>query len=278
MIPANSGVLFVSESKKRFTMNLLHFWRKGILTVTVIVGGGFLFPAYANSLNLLVNGSFENPVVPGNSLCGVYPSCIGFHNGVAGNDNIGGWQLIGKGGIDSNGLPIPDAPPTIMLLGYNYAEINSLTNSTLFFHPQQGLQSVDVTGEGNQGTTNGIKQVVNTSPGAVYNLSFWVGHQYSYAPGFLNGPGALELYIDGQSIGSFLNFGNTVDDVTWQAFQYSFTASSNQTVIAFVNATPVGNNYAGLDNVSLVSVPEPMSIVLLGLGAAGLSLARRKVR
>src|SRR4029434_4054409 len=91
-------------------------------------------PARADSVNLLANGSFETPLA--GSVCGGYSSCLGFHNAVAGHDNIGGGQLIGKGGIDSNGDPIPGAPASILLLGFNYTEPDNASGQTLYFHPQ----------------------------------------------------------------------------------------------------------------------------------------------
>jgi hypothetical protein len=235
-------------------------------------------PAYADGLNLLVNGSFEQPIVSTASSCGPYSSCLGFHNGVAGNDNIGGWQLIGKGGVDINGDPIPGASATIMVLGSGYTEPFGASTSTLGFHPQDGLQSVDLTGEGNQGTTNGIKQSVGTTPGAVYDLTFWLGHQDSSAPGYTLGPGSIALYIDGTLARTYDNSFNTPQDVTWRPFSHKFTASSPFTVLAFLNNTSAGNNYAGLDNVSLTAVPEPCSLLLLGMGITGLAARLRRPR
>src|SRR5262249_37093862 len=158
-------------------------------------------PLYADGINLVVNGSFEEPFLPVSSQCGPFPNCMGFHNGVAGNDNIGGWQLIGKAGIDSNGDPIPGAPASSLLLGANYVEPDGVSGETLYLHPEHGVQSVDLTGEGNQGTTNGIKQSTSTQPGSDYLLSFWIGHQFPSASGYTEGPAAVAVYIDGEIIG-----------------------------------------------------------------------------
>lgn len=230
----------------------------------------------ANALadNLLLNGSFETPVVPQSSTCGPYADCIGYHNGVG--DSIGGWLVIGKAGVDSQGNPIPGSPASVLQLGYNYQEPKSMTATVLNFHPQDGLQSVDLTGEGNQGVDNGIKQTVTTVPGSLYDVSFWIGHQDPTAEGYTLGPALIGLVIDQNSPVLFSNDLAILNDVAWQQFNYMFTATGTQTTIAFLNETPIGNNFAGLDNVVLQSIPEPASVILLGSGLAGFLGLRRK--
>src|ERR1700687_3029262 len=92
------------------------------------VFGACLAMAPAARANLLVNGSFEDPIVSGGSACGAYFDCLGFNVG----DNIAGWTVVGKGGA-------PGAP-VVMLLGSSYTEPdNSGNNATLHFYPVQGF-------------------------------------------------------------------------------------------------------------------------------------------
>lgn len=213
-------------------------------------------PAVAD--NILVNGSFESPIVPLSSQCGPYSGCIGYTNAIAGQDNIGGWTVIGKNAATD--------PAAVLLLGSNYVEPDNNSGNTLFFHAYDGSQAVDLTGEGNQGLVNGIKQQVSTTAGLTYGLSFFLGHQFGAAQGYTNGPASIAVYLDGNLAAIFQNQNDTFEDVTWQRFSYTFTAASDQTVVAFLNNTPLGNNYAGLDDVQLQRVPEPSSMMLLGSG------------
>jgi len=68
------------------------------------VFGAYLASAPAASANLLVNGSFEAPAVPGSSACGPYSNCLGFNVG----DDIAGWTVVGKGGAPA---PAGGGPP-----------------------------------------------------------------------------------------------------------------------------------------------------------------------
>ncbi len=220
--------------------------------------------------NLILNGSFESPIVPSSSLsCGVQfnTQCQGFYSHdqssppVAGPFDIGDWAVIGKGGTP--GVAV------VMQLGNGYTE------NGLLFNPQDGTQSLDLTGEGNQGA-NGIKQTVATVIGTTYVLSFYLGREDPAAPGYEIGPSAIDLILNQDAPVNFINSSTFSNDIAWEQFTYSFTATTASTTIAFLNATGVGNNFAGLDNVDLEAIPEPATLALFGLGLSGLFLLRRR--
>jgi len=206
-----------------------------------------LFPATAHA-NLLLNPGFESP--PLGSVYAAYDH----------GDSIGGWLVFGTGF------------PTVahLTIRADYQEYSG----ALSFSPHGGLVSLDMTGSGNRGA-NGIMQTVATTAGAAMALSFWVGNQDAAFGSYIL-PSAVEVFVDSVSVGVFANADNSNADVNWKQFSVQFVASSASTTIAFVNATPIGDNMAGLDDVSLTAIPEPTSLLLLGTALTSLLPLRRR--
>jgi hypothetical protein len=263
-----AGIVMVNKNA------LLWFAAIAVLLCIVAVS-----PASAN--NLLLNGGFETPVVSSTSQCGTYFNCEGFHSYPAyPNSDIGGWTVIGNSDIDCSGGPcVPNgAPAPVMLLNNSYTEPFGTTSSTLHFTSHGGHQAIDLTGEGNQnskpGIQDGIKQTVNTVKGQTYDLNFWLGHQDGTAPGYTAGDASIDLFLNGLYVTTFTNGMNKAGDINWAAESFDFVATGNSTTVAFINSTSLGNNYAGLDDVSLSSVPEPASLLLVGAGLCGFMTRR----
>jgi hypothetical protein len=245
-----------------------------LLSIALLVSCVAAVPAAR--ANLIVNGSFETPLFPSSSSCGPFNDCLGY---LVGDEigawfippsPIGGWFVVGNGGAPGKSV--------VLLLDNNYDEPDTNSGGTLNFHVADGFHALDLTGEGNQGLTNGVKQTIASTPGHSYEISFYVGNQYDLAPGY-GATSSIGFYINGGFVDAYSNSANAVEDVTWQQFKYDFTALENLTTFAFLNNTPVGDNFAGLDNVvvsEVTSVPEPASIGVFGLGAFVFAVARRR--
>ena len=224
----------------------------------------------AAQANLILDGSFESPNVPSSSLsCGIMfnTQCQGYYSHdqisppLGGPFDIGNWSVIGKGGAD--GVAV------VMQLGNGYTE------NSLHFDAQDGSQSLDLTGEGNQGA-NGVKQSVSTIIGMPYVLSFYLGREDPLAPGYRGGPSALDFILNQDAPVTFTDTDMFSNDIAWKQFVFGFTATTATTTFAFLNATGTGNNFAGLDNVDLEAIPEPGTLALFGLGFGILLLLRRR--
>ena len=173
--------------------------------------------AQANT-NLLTNGSFETPSVPAGRL-------TNFTTG----SSITSWTVLG-----------PEA-----------ALVNSKFTSFLIQFPaSEGSQWLDLTGY-LASSAGGVEQTVATIPGKAYHLSFAVGNVFD-PRGIYGTTSTVDVTVNGMSLGRFTNSCRTCTKIlTWQTFNASFLASSQTTIIRFMNADPQTDYSNGLDNVVL---------------------------
>ena len=180
----------------------------------------------------IINGSFEEPVVPAGGFTVFVPG---------GSTNIPGWTVLGAE------VAIGDT---------------AFSQSGITFQAQDGQQWLDLSGFANPTIANGVTQEVTTTIGTSYALSFYVG---SATDGFLFFPSTVDLSIDGGSRISFTNPTAPNDMLDWHQFTHVFTAQNATTTITFFDGDSA-NFLSGLDNVTLTAVPEPLT--LLGAGTA----------
>jgi hypothetical protein len=88
------------------------------------------------------------------------------------------------------------------VVGFDVGIISgTFTQSGITFQAQSGNQSADLTGNSNS-NTNGLRQLLTTVPGQMYDLEFYVG---SARGGGIFFPATVDLSIDGGTRTSYFN-------------------------------------------------------------------------
>lgn len=174
-------------------------------------------PAEGSGKNLLVNGSFEEPVVrPGG------------YQLIQTGQVFPGWEVVGERG--------------------NVAPISGrYTAAGIVFGSKDGQQWLDMTGVSNSPTA--VRQSVRTLPGMHYELIFHVGN---VSGGGFGSVSAIEVLVDGKSLGVATNdlAGGGVQQ--WGRYRMPIIAARDVTTITFINRDARNDNSNGLDNVMLV--------------------------
>lgn len=116
-----------------------------------------------------------------------------------------------------------------------------------------------------------MSQVIATTPGATYDLSFDLGSSNRWGR-----PDSITASAAGTSAPFTSPTTGTLND--WQHVSMQFTAVSSLTTVVLQGSA--GIQYIGLDNASVelasaAAVPEPGTLFLLAFGLAGMRLAGR---
>ncbi|MGH9358259.1 MAG: DUF642 domain-containing protein [Terriglobia bacterium] len=220
-------------------------------TIALALIGSCLLALPARA-DLITNGSFESPLAP----------VGGFSNFNSGSTGITGWTVVG---------------PQVSIVSGSY------TSFGLTFPAEDGNQWLDLTGDVSN-NVEGVEQTVATTPGATYNLSYFVGNQVN--PGGPYGTtSTVKVFVDGTLIQTSTNsLGAGGKTQVWEPFSTSFAAASASTTLEFQNADPSTDNTNGLDNVVLTqgaatATPEPSTFFMLSaaLFTLGSLVIRRRV-
>jgi len=199
----------------------------------------------------VVNPGFETPVLaPG-----------GIQQFTAASQGLPGWTVVGN---------------DVLLIQTAYSE----PSNGIQFNAGQGLNSLDLTGVGNSGITDGVTQIINTVVNQAYLIQFLVGRASGNPPGFVS-PATVNFQVNNGPLFSFTNNDITPGQVNWKSFSAVFVATGTSTTIGFYNGTSGVPLYVGLDGVSItpVAIPEPGPIALAAVSlpfVAGLSWLRRR--
>ena len=206
------------------------------LFITAALSMGFSAQA-----NLLTNGSFESGafVDQGGNTMSLAP----------GSNVITGWTVV----TDTTAWIGPTNPWTLSASDGSY--FLDLTNY------QAGAPFA------------GMSQTIATTPGATYSLSFDLGSSSPYG---------LPDSITASAAGTSQTFFSSATGVNqWKNMAMQFVATSATSTVLLQGAS--GRDYIGLDNVDVefvsgpgTGLPEPTTLVLLGLGFGALVAARHR--
>ncbi|MGA2735878.1 MAG: DUF642 domain-containing protein [Bryobacteraceae bacterium] len=200
---------------------------KQTISIKLLAVAGLLMPCAFGATNLIVNGSFERPVVP----------VGGFTNFDTGTSSLGGWQVVGAPG--------------------NVSVVNTTYIGNGFTWPAAvGEQWLDLTGDGSN-TATGVQQTVATTAGTTYSLTFYVGNPND--PGGPDGnTSTVNVFVNGAQTFAITNLaGAGLTYIFWQRYTTTFVAASSETTLAFMNGDGPTDNTNGLDGISLVAQAPP---------------------
>lgn len=131
-----------------------------------------------------------------------------------------------------------------------------------------GTKFLDLTEFRSSGTLAAVRQTIATVPGTDYLLTFSLGSQTAFG---------LPVGVTATAGTASSTFSSSVaGNNLWTTFSLPFTAASSSTVLTLAGAS--GTLYTGLDNVSVVAVPEPSAwmMLLAGCGVVGWASHRNR--
>jgi len=148
------------------------------------------------------------------------------------------------------------------------AEIAQICPGCFGITATDGLYSLDLTGYHDSAPYGGVSQTIATTPGETYTIQFDVGSL-----------GSAQVQV---SAGSLLDVASsTSTGFGWTTYSSTFTALAATTDIQLTGFSTSNGYYIGLDNVIVTdapSVPEPGSLLLVGLGGLAVPLLARRRR
>jgi hypothetical protein len=187
-------------------------------------------------------------------------------------NNIGGvW--VNNTGLGSDDLQTPGStniPGWTNVPGYaNEFWVGAANGYGLQAAPGNGSQYfVDLTGQANNKPYGGIEQVISTTAGTTYSLTFDLGASTLYNSSGL-GAAALTASAGGASALYTLTASTQSQ---WAPETLVFTATGSATTIEFLADSAYSSEYVGLDNVSVQPMVHSTPEIDPASAASGLTL------
>jgi hypothetical protein len=169
-------------------------------------------------------------------------------------DNIGGvW--VNNTGLGSDDLQTSGAtniPQWTNVTGFaNEFWVGASNAYGLSAAPGNGSQYfVDLTGQANNKPYGGLEQVITTTPGTTYQLTFDLGASTYYNS---SGLGAAALIASAAGASQLYTLSPSSTN-QWTAETLTFKATGSTTTIEFLADSAYTSEYTGLDNVSVQAV------------------------
>ena len=144
------------------------------------------------------------------------------------------------------------------------------------FGAHSGTQMMIVNGNTVANTQVWAAPVAPVTFGEQYIFSAWLASVYPGVGENPISPANLAFSINGQQINGTFTLSSTVG--TWQQFSTLWTADANFANISIINGNTNydGNDFA-IDDITLNPVPEPGTVLLLGIGMIGVVLGKRRM-
>jgi Protein of unknown function (DUF642) len=194
-----------------------------IIAAAAVFAASLFVADGALAANLIQNGSFEKPVVPG-----------GGFNTFSTGSKFSGWTVAGVSG--------------------NVALVSgTFTTGGITFVAKKGSQWLNLAGTSNSRTW--VVQKVPTTLNQNYKLTFSVGNVVNPGSG-LGTTSTVAVAYNNKLLIRVTNKNGAGSAVqVWKQFSVTFTATSTHTRFLFINEDPANDSANGLDAVSLIPVP-----------------------
>lgn len=195
---------------------------------------------YVACAALVGAGSAQALIVNGSFEDGPNPGSFTLYNG---NPFIPGWS-IDSGSVDYIGT---------------------------YWEHADGERSLDLSGN----NAASISQVVSTQVGMIYTVSFALAGNPVGPPVVKTMQVSVDNATNTSANYTFDTEGTTRANMGWVYKEFSFTATDESTKLSFAS---LDGGFFGpaLDDVSMQAIPEPATLLALGLGAAAVAARRRR--